>query len=75
MRSIQFGDLVRRRRDPVHTGRVLRVRNRTSHKEMTVDIVWLKTKVLERDYTVWLKTKVIERDVPIKDLEKAEDWK
>jgi hypothetical protein len=69
MIEVKHGDLVRRKKDPVHTGRVFRVRGRTASTETTVDVVWIKNGKQDRT------PPMLERRVPVKELEPAEDWK
>jgi hypothetical protein len=69
MIEVHHGDLVRRKRDPVHTGRVFRVRGRTASREITCDVVWIGSKGKP------VEPPKLERNVPVKELEPAEDWK
>jgi hypothetical protein len=69
MHEVKHGDLVRRKKDPVHTGRVFRVRGRTASRETTCDVVWVRSGKEDRT------PPMIERNVPVKELEEAEEWK
>jgi hypothetical protein len=63
-RFIKHGDLVRRKSDPVHTGRVFRVLGERSTRETTCDVQWLQK-----------NGRPIERGIPMSELESAEEWK
>jgi hypothetical protein len=69
MHEVKHGDLVRRKKDPVNTGRVFRVRGRAASRETSVDVVWIRSG--KTDNT----PPTIERNIPVKELEAAEEWK
>ena len=64
---MKVGDTVRRRADPVHTGEVFKIRDRTSNREMSADVYWLPREEGGQ--------RTLERRIPSKELEPATRWK